>query len=179
MLAEPHSVEWNKSNFFNSRHNIELLQRRDGKPLKPGEIHCTVAATPLDNTAYLNQSSRIVLVDLGFACAFDECEQLPLRNLSDFRPPEALLGIPATHQADIFSAGLLFWEVVMLRRLVEMRFVSNDPQRVHQKNRLLRDLAQRLGPVPDKIRTQWRDADKLVDMDADKLVDMDSNVLDM
>jgi hypothetical protein len=78
MLAEPHSVEWNKSNFFNSRHNIELLQRRDGKPLKPGEIHYTVAATPLDNTAYLNKSSRIVLVDLGFACAFDECEQLPL-----------------------------------------------------------------------------------------------------
>jgi hypothetical protein len=59
----------------------------------------------------------------------------------------------------------------MLRRLVETRFVSNDPQRVHQKNRLLRDLAQRLGPVPDKIRTQWRDADKLVDMD--------SNALDM
>jgi hypothetical protein len=48
MLAEPHSVEWNKSNFFNWRHNIELLQRRDGKPLKPGEIHYTVAATPLD-----------------------------------------------------------------------------------------------------------------------------------
>jgi hypothetical protein len=57
----------------------------------------------------------------------------------------------------------------MLRRLVETQFVSNDPHRVHQKNRLLRDLAQRLGPVPDTIRAQWRDADKFVDMDGNAL----------
>jgi serine/threonine protein kinase len=168
-LAEPHSVEWNKANFFNSRHNIELLRRKDGRPLKADEIRYTVAPSPLNDAAHLNQSSRLVLIDLGFSCAFEDCEQRPLRNLSDFRPPEALLGVAATHKADVFSAGLLFWEIVMLRRLVETRFVSNDPERTYQKNRLLRDLSQRLGPVPATIRAQWHDADKFLDPDGNAL----------
>ena len=77
-----------------------------------------------------------------------------LKNLTDFRPPELLVGVPATYKADIFSAGLLFWEVVMLRRLVEPRFSSDDPQRIYTKNRRLRDLVQCLGPLPATIRAQ-------------------------
>ncbi|KAK2607069.1 hypothetical protein N8I77_005776 [Diaporthe amygdali] len=174
-LAEPHSAEWNKANFFNTRNDIELLRRRDRKPLGPDEIHYTVAATPLEDeinlekVAHSDEPLRLVLVDLGFACAFEECEKLPLRNLSDFRPPEALLGVPATHKADVFSLGLLFWEIVMLRRLVETRFVADDPERIYQKNRLLRDLAQRLGPVPATIRAQWSDASEFVDAEGNAL----------
>ncbi|KAG6354949.1 hypothetical protein INS49_004030 [Diaporthe citri] len=174
-LAEPHSAEWDKANFFNTRHNIELLHRSDGRPLGPGEMHYTVAATPLEDASDVEQATRadepfrLVLVDLGFACAFSECEKLPLRNLSDFRPPETLIGVPATHAADIFSLGLLFWEVVMLRRLVETRFAADDPERIYQKNRLMRDLAQRLGPVTASVRARWRDAAEFVDTEGNAL----------
>jgi serine/threonine protein kinase len=168
-LAEPLSDAWNKANFINSRDDIELLQRVDGKPLSPDEIHYTVTPTPLDSSARLNESTRLVLVDLGFACSFDECEKLPLRNLSDFRPPELLLNVPTTHKADIFSLGLLFWEIVMLRLLVETRYSSNGPERICSNNRLLRDQAQRLGLIPATIRVQWRDADKFLDSDGNAL----------
>lgn len=162
-LAEPHSVEWNKANFLASHNDIELLRRRDDKPLSPNEIHYTVASTPLDSTAHLSTSSRLVLVDLGFACSFNECEQHPLRNLSDFRPAELLLGLPTTHKADIFSLGLLFWEIVMLRRLVETRYAFPDPNSTYNKNRLLHDLVQRLGPLPANLRANWLDVEKYVD----------------
>jgi serine/threonine protein kinase len=146
-FAEPHSVEWNKANFWKSRNSITLVRRKDGKPLAPDEIQYIVAETPLDDESQpeLTDKSRAVLIDLGFACAFNECEQRPLYNLSDFQPPEHLIGLPSTYKADIFSAGLLFWEIVMLRRLVEALFRRDDPERIYQKNRLMRDLANRLG----------------------------------
>lgn len=162
-LAEPLSTEWNKANVFNSRHDIELLRRKDGSPLTPDEIRYTVAATPLSDPHELDKSSTVVLVDLGFACPLDECKDRPLHNPPDFKPPESLLGIPATHQADIFSLGLLFWESVMLRRLVEAQFSAADPGRVYQNKRLMRDLVQRLGPLPPVMRAQWPDADAFVD----------------
>jgi serine/threonine protein kinase len=162
-FAEPLSAEWNKANFVNSRDYIELLHRRDGNPLELDEIKYTVAAAPLDDTAHLDESSRVVLIDLGFACTFHECEERPLHNASDFRPPELLLSLPATHKADIFSAGLLFWEVIMLRRLVETRFNSSDVGGIHQKSRLLRDLSLRLGSIPGHMRAQWSNAEEYVD----------------
>ncbi|KAE9366610.1 kinase-like protein [Stipitochalara longipes BDJ] len=170
-FAEPHSVEWNKANFLGSRDTIELLQRKDGKPLQSDEIQYTVAATPLNSVTNLSKSSRLVLIDLGFACTFDACEQRPLHNLSDFQPPEHLLGKPATHKADIFSLGLLFWEIVILRRLVEPFFSSDDPKRVYTRNRQLRDLAHRLGPVPTGILVLWPAANKFVDANG-KALDM-------
>ncbi|KAK3689556.1 kinase-like domain-containing protein [Podospora appendiculata] len=168
-LADPHSAAWNKANFLNSRSSIrDLLQGQKGMPLKPGELRYIVAQSPLDNIHpdFHNTETppRLVLIDLGFARVFDECETHPLRNLADFQPPEDLLGIPATHKADIFSAGLLFWEIVMLRRLVEPRLSPwDDSGKIDQKNRQLRDLALRLGPMPATLRDAWRDADRYVD----------------
>jgi hypothetical protein len=162
-LAEPLSDEWNKANFFNSRDDIQILERRDGKPLKPNEIQYVVAGSPLEDVEApldLDKPFRLVLVDLGFACPFDDCAKRPLKNLSDFRPPECLLDITTTYKADIFSLGLLFWEMVMLRRLVEAQFIHNNPE--YTNNRLMHDLAHRLGPVPAILRAQWRDADKFV-----------------
>lgn len=153
-LAEPHSVEWNKANFLNSRHDIEHLQRRDGKLLKSDEIHYTVAATPLSDATDLSKSSRPGLIDLGFSCSFEECENIPLRNLSASKLPELLIGMSSTHGRCIFSLGLLFWQIVMLRRLVETSYSSDDPERIYSKNRLLRDLAQRLGPIPASLCAQ-------------------------
>ncbi|KAH8879447.1 kinase-like protein [Thozetella sp. PMI_491] len=166
--AEPHSVEWKKANFFNLRDHIQLAPCEPGSE---GGIDYSVKELPLDEEAELptEQPFRIVLIDLGFARPFDECEQHPLRTQSDFRPPEALIGLPATYKADIFSLGLLFWEVIMLRRLVEATFFSDDVERTQQKNRLLRDLAQRLGPVPAALRARWRDANEYVDSDGSAL----------
>lgn len=109
-LAPPHSPEWNKANFLNSRDDIELLHQKDGKPLLPNKIQYTIRPTPRCSPTDLNNDKpfRLVLIDLGFARPFDVWEKYPLKNASDFRPPELLLGIPTTHKADIFSLGLLF-----------------------------------------------------------------------
>ncbi|KAK3391165.1 kinase-like domain-containing protein [Podospora didyma] len=173
-LAEPHSAEWNKANFFLSRDSIELLRRSDGHPLGSDEIQYTVAPSRLpdsndEDPLLEDKEFRLVLVDLGFACAFDQCEQHLLRNLSDYRPPELLIDIPCTHKADIFSLGLLFWEIVMLRRLVETRFENDDSEKTLEKSRLLRDLANRLGPIPMSLREKWKRADEFVDADGNAL----------
>lgn len=52
----------------------------------------------------------------------------------------------------------------MLRRLVETSFYfSQDPDESMQKGRLLRDLAQRLGPVPAEIKGKWKGWERWVD----------------
>jgi hypothetical protein len=169
--AEPHSDEWNKANFLKSRDYIELLVRRDGMPIQPDEIRHTIAPIPLDDKAHfeMDREFRVVIIDLGFAVTFDECKHQRLRNVADFRCPEALLNLQASHKVDIFSAGLLLWEVVMLRRLVETRYEHPDPDRLHQRNRLLHDLAQRLGPIPGSLKSQWPDAMEYVDSDGNAL----------
>lgn len=92
---------------------MESLERSDGQPPKHREIRYTVTETPLpdsfgwENTSRSNDSFRLVLIDLSFSCAFDQCEHQPPRNMANYRPPEALLGLPATHKADIISSGLL------------------------------------------------------------------------
>lgn len=125
--CEPHSDEWNKANFFNSRSDIELLQRKDGKPLGPDGIHYTVAPTPLVGGFSLrkvtdqeqSQNLRLVPTDLGFGCPVEECGKRPLPIVSDYMPPEGLLSLPDTYNADVFSLCLWFWEVVILRGLIE------------------------------------------------------------
>lgn len=57
----------------------------------------------------------------------------------------------------------------MLRRLVEHRFSFSDPEKVYLKNRQLRDLAHRLGPVPAALRAQWPAADDFVDAEGHAL----------
>ncbi|TLD21395.1 hypothetical protein PspLS_09289 [Pyricularia sp. CBS 133598] len=186
--AEPHTPAWNKANFVNSADWIELLHRSDGQPPRDGEIRYTVAGAPLidddddddDNTHSLpggNSTSkpppsRMVLVDLGFACPFSECESRKLFNVLTFTPPEGLLpgkdgdGVPCSHRGDIFSLGLLFWNVVMLRELTETTFsFPNDGNKTRAKSQLLRDLAQRIGPFPAKLRELWPDADSFVDVE--------------
>lgn len=76
-------------------------------------------------------------------------------GIVDVMAPEWLMGFLTTHKADIFSLGLIFWEVVMLRRLVEGRSST--------RRRLVRDLAHRLGPIPDEIYKRWKDAEKFLD----------------
>ncbi|KAK4450275.1 kinase-like protein [Podospora aff. communis PSN243] len=177
--APPHSPLWNAANLINSRFTIELLQRRDGRPPAKDEIQYTVLPTPLPckPTLLTSPSSqshttpplrRLVLIDLGFSTPFPLCPTTPLRNLSDFRPPEALLeNLPPSPsgKSDVFSLGLLFWEIVMLRRLVETRYYSReeDPDRAVQRGRQLRDLAQRIGPVPGVVREKWKGWEEWLD----------------
>ncbi|KAI1841400.1 hypothetical protein JX266_012411 [Neoarthrinium moseri] len=151
------------------------LQRKDGKPLGPDEVHYTVAPTPLysgfplKDVANPEKPFRLVLTDPGSTCAFEDCEKCPLTKISNYLPPEALLGLPTTEKGDIYSMGIVFWEFVMLRLLVESNYSSQDPEHVNLKNRQLRDIAHRLGPIPTAIRTQWRDAEKFVDSEGNAL----------
>ncbi|KAK8093191.1 uncharacterized protein PG998_014592 [Apiospora kogelbergensis] len=112
--AEPLSDAWNKANFYNSRESIELLQRRDGKPLGPDEIQYTVAPTGMNTKFGLEnvidpaslRSFRLVLTDLGLACPFEECGKTPMPTVVDYAAPEALLGQPDVPASDIYALGL-------------------------------------------------------------------------
>ncbi|TLS28026.1 hypothetical protein PpBr36_02024 [Pyricularia pennisetigena] len=184
--AEPHTAAWNKANLVRSADWIELLHRSDGQPPQDGEIRYTVAGAPLmddeDETCISSGDGptttsrpppgRMVLVDLGAACRFSECESRRLMNPLAFTPPEGLLpgrdgaGVPCSHRGDVFSLGLLFWNVVMLRRLTEPTFSlpnDDDDDKTRAKGHLLRDLAQRIGPFPAELRPLWPDAGRFVD----------------
>lgn len=180
-LAEPHSPEWNKANFLNTRGKyarcgIELLRRRDGgplgdEPLALEQIHYTVSPTGLEDSEIRPEGDlRVVLIDLGLACPFEECEQRPAPGgIFEYLPPEFALQLPTTYKGDIFSLGLLFWEIVTLRRLVQARLHLDDPARIYATNRRLHDLAQRLGPIPSEMRAAWKEADAFVDVDGHAL----------
>ncbi|KAH9900465.1 kinase-like domain-containing protein [Xylariomycetidae sp. FL2044] len=135
----------------------------------PTEIADSVVPERLDDglkverIAQSHDPFRLVLVDLGFASTLDYSAPLPRQWSLAFRPPEGLVGAPVTYKGDIYSLGLLFWNIVMLRKLVESRFLHSDPERIYARNRLLRDLVQRLGPMPTEIRSLWRDGDDFVD----------------
>ncbi|KAK8108217.1 kinase-like domain-containing protein [Apiospora kogelbergensis] len=169
--AEPLSDAWNKANFFNSRSSIELLQRRDGKSLGPDEIRYTVNPTPLATGFALEdvadpekrRAFRLVLTDLGFSCPFEECGKHPMPKPVDYMAPEGLLGLPDVPASDVYSLGLWFWEVVMLRGLVV------DAGFAQPKDRVLQYLARRLGPVPASLRARWPDADRFVDAEGRSL----------
>lgn len=167
-LAEPHSDEWNKANLLKSRDNIILRFRTHQKPLGCAEPRYIMVASSLqDGFDLRSRNSRLVLTDFGYACKFDQCEANPRNGLGliDFMPPEWLLGLPTGPKGDIFSLGLLFFETVMLRRLVETSFQRQDPYpaRPLARGRLVRDLAQRLGPLPIHMRPHLKDADDLLD----------------
>lgn len=176
--AEPHSAAWNKANFRESRAGAPILLRPRTDPgwRDPNQPRYIVGECPLEDGFTLippathrreGDDFRLVLGDLGLACPFDECEANPRagQGLIDFMPPEWHLGLPTGHEGDVFSLGLLFWEVVMQRRLVETSFRDGDdrPQRLYARSRLVRDLAQRLGPLPADWRTHLHEADKFVD----------------
>ncbi|KAK6824620.1 protein kinase domain protein [Apiospora arundinis] len=169
--AEPLSDAWNKANFFNSRDSIELPQRRDGKPLGPDEIQYTVEGSPLatgfDLGDVINpdkcRTFRVVLTDLGFSCPFEERGKNPMPPAIDYMAPEGLLGLPDVPASDIYSLGLWFWEVVMLRGFV---VDAGYPQ---PKDRVLQCLARRLGPVPASLRAHWPDADQFLDAEGNSL----------
>lgn len=176
-LAEPHSADWNTANFLNYRNqgHIKLLRRRDGKPLddRPAgreDIFYTVSPQPLGDGLDLDQPFRFLLIDLGMACSFADCEEQPAPGgVPDFMSPEYALKLPTTFKGDIYSLGLLFWKIVMLRNLVEKDFVFDKASK-YPRDRRLRDLAQRLGPVPLALRNQWEGADEFVDAEGNALM---------
>ncbi|CAH0033133.1 unnamed protein product [Clonostachys rhizophaga] len=144
-LALPHSEEWNIANLMGTRNDIEMLIRVDGKDPKPGEFQYTVRRTALQGQLDLSKPFRVILGDLDFVLPFPKSDKYTISTKHVYRPPEDLLDLKLTHKADIFSAGLLCWKVVMLDELVEM-LSEGGPG--YSRFRQLHDLARRLGPVP-------------------------------
>ncbi|CAH0031367.1 unnamed protein product [Clonostachys rhizophaga] len=165
--AIPHSTEWNKANLTGTRDGIEVLIRQDGKEIKPGELQYTVRGTPLPGTLNLDKEFRVILGDLGFALPFNECSKSSIKTEPVYRPPEDLLGLEPTYKADIFSAGLLLWRVVMLDELIWLLTSTSMPG--YTRCRQLYDLTRRLGPIPHSMRTQWKEADEYIDKDGNAL----------
>lgn len=172
-LDKPHSPAWNKANMLKSRAEIILRPTRDDVAPAPRYL---VAAMPLSdgfdlqnhNPSSSAAAARLVLTDLGSACAFSQCETHPRPGLGliDFLPPEWHLGLPTGPKGDIFSLALLFFEMVMIRRLVSTHYEQDDPrpERPYARGRLVRDLVQRLGvPLPSAMRAHWKNADKFLD----------------
>ncbi|CAH0043565.1 unnamed protein product [Clonostachys solani] len=159
-LAVPHSEEWNKANLIGTRNDIEMLIREDDKDPEPGELQYTVRRTALQEQLDLSKPFRVVLGDLGFAFPFAQCGKHPIATEHVYRPPEDLLDLEITYKADIFSAGLFCWKVVMLDELIQM-LSGGGPG--YTPSRQLHDLARRLGPIPSEMRANWKQADAYID----------------
>ncbi|KAI6081642.1 kinase-like protein [Hypoxylon rubiginosum] len=174
IAAEPHSDEWNKANFFNSRDDIDLMQRKDGKPLEPDEIHYTVRPAPLETgfdpkKPEQDQNFRLVLSGLGIACPFEDCDKSPLPLRSDYSAPEWIIGRTCNDKSDIFSLGLVFWEIVMLRSLVEECIQFDDPGHARSNNQEPNELARRVSQFPDALRPYWCEGDDLLNYERNAL----------
>ncbi|KAJ3015928.1 hypothetical protein HKX48_004308 [Thoreauomyces humboldtii] len=144
--------DWDAKNLQNTRQDVAWIKRRDGKPLSPDEIQYVVGPSPIHDHIIFNSGApfRLVLIDLGFSRTFSDCDR-PIVQPSDYRSPEAIAppspSRPITYKADIFTLGLVFWQVVTTRL-----FVATEHSR-HGKDddKYLRDLARRIGPPPDWI----------------------------
>ncbi|KAL8379027.1 hypothetical protein RB599_008707 [Gaeumannomyces hyphopodioides] len=176
LSAEPHTPGWNRANLVNSRGRIELLHRADRKPPSPGEIRYTVASSPLSAPSYRGDGGGargVVLADLGFAAAFDDCEAARAPECLETMPPEALLGRPCSHRGDVYSLAILFWVYVMAQPLVEETFGPHDDDgagRVEARAQLLRDLAQRVGGgFPAELRPLWPGVDRYIDAEGNAI----------
>ncbi|KAH8676396.1 hypothetical protein BGZ60DRAFT_428921 [Tricladium varicosporioides] len=136
---------------------------------QPGDKRVDPLTDNWSKANFLNSRCSIQLLqrrDGWFSLILDfPAPLMNAKNTSyEFKPPGLLTKVPTTYKADIFPLGLLFWEIVMLRRLVETRCDSDDTG-----NRLLRDLDHRLDPAPASIRVQWRDTYQLVAKDGNAL----------
>ena len=111
--------DWDKKNIRKLEGDIMPVKRLDKEPLGPNEIQYIVVASRIhDRTVFDDMPPfRAVLIDLDDSRPFDDCDQ-PLIQPSNYRPPESILPIPITHKADIFSAGIMLYEIVTTRDIV-------------------------------------------------------------
>ena len=157
---EPHSNKWSKANLKKSHEYMNLIKRLDGQPLRDDEIHHTVCPVNLhdrlviDDVSRLNLPFRAVLTDLGAACDFSHCrESKPFYPL-DARPREMILGLSTDEKGDIWAAGFLLWQIVMLKPLVMVQLSVFKPDPDWTNDLHLRDLIQRLGSMPARLRAE-------------------------
>ena len=166
--TEPHSSNWSKANLKKSHEYINLIKRLDGQPLRDDEIHYTVGPVNLhdrlviDDVTRLKISFRAVLMDLGAACDFSHCNETKPFYPVSARPPEMILGLPTDEKGDIWAAGFMLWRIVMLEPLVMAQFSVSESDSEWTNDQQLRDIVQRLGPIPVRLRAEWCHADKFV-----------------
>ncbi|KAK0642201.1 kinase-like domain-containing protein [Cercophora newfieldiana] len=132
--ASPHSSEWNAANLYRSRMKTEL---HDSEKLR-----YVMGSSPLPTSSlFHNRDFRLVVTDLGCAAPFDDCEKDTIFTSNrKYQAPENLLCLPASHAADIFSLGLIFWEIVMLRPFIDQDYTGFD-----RNGKQLGAIAERLG----------------------------------
>ena len=155
---EDTSRDWKAKNLEGSDDWIEQVKRLDNQPLQPTEIRYVVEPFPLHDKVIINkQDFRIVITDLGFARKFDYQDR-PMTAIQNYRAPEAVLPLDEKPpKTDIFSAGLVIWEIVMLRNMIWTHSIENkttkewDPD----NDQYLKDLEARIGPMPPAFQKLW------------------------
>lgn len=173
------SENWNSQNLKETDKWIAQVKRLDGQPLQPTEIQYVVEPFPLHDKVIINQQDfRIVITDLGFVKRFDD-QDLRKTGIQNYRAPEAILPLNETPpQADIFSAGLVIWEIVMNRNMIWSHFYEDKTtkQRISDNDQYLKDLEGRIGPMPPAFQKLWTYRD---DMEGGELEEDDFAYGDM
>ncbi|KAF2153298.1 kinase-like protein [Myriangium duriaei CBS 260.36] len=144
--------DWDAKNLELCEHDIFWNRPVNGKLLKPKEVKYSVCEAPLHDRLVFDELPpfRAVLIDLGFSLPFEECNE-KLVGPSNYRAPEAILPIPVTYKADIFTTGIMFYEVVISRNIVWShwnRHKHDDDRSTLDNNKYLKDLETKLGPMP-------------------------------
>ena len=92
------------------------LQGEDGKPL--GIVHRDVSPS----NVFISRLGEVKLADFGLATLAsgeDPAEAGIIRGKYGYLAPEVVLRQPSDHRADVFAAGILLAEILMVRRLFQ------------------------------------------------------------
>lgn len=92
-------------------HYAHELKDYDGSPLSV--VHCDVSFS----NVFITYEGQVKLVDFGVARVADTVgRRTGFQGKVRYAAPEQLTGEPIDRRADIYSAGVMLWETVTLRR---------------------------------------------------------------
>jgi len=127
-------------------HYAHELKDYDGTPLSV--VHCDVSF----GNVFITYEGQVKLVDFGVARVADSLGRgRGFQGKVRYAAPEQLASEPVDRRADVFSAGILLWEILALRRytatlkseraVIEARLAGTEPKIASVLSHVDRELA--------------------------------------
>lgn len=162
--------KWAEMNFRRQADYINMIERKDGKPLAAHDPLYTVAAISLLDKVEFGPDSPIdfcvKLTDLGSACRFENCNDGKTPYPFDVRAPEIILQQPYNEKADIWALACTLFRIVTLKPLIAL-WATLDKEVTDDEN--MKNLIDRFGKLPEDIRSKWTRADQHLDKEGNLL----------
>ena len=163
-------------------HPIVPLRRIDGQPLAvmQGDPLYLAIQNPLPDGLALNPAPTplkfsLQLIDYGSACLVKDANDGFHAYAQALRPPELVLNFPRsaslTPAADIWVLGLVVYQLVTLSNLWPSSLFADTAEEASDE--LLLRMVSRLGKMPARLITAWKNSWDFVDEHGEELPDVD------